>query len=217
MCPSRNARTQMRTREASTTGGGTQRVRVSEIRIRSGRPSDLGLLVRHRQAMWRDIAIHRPAEIRAAEDPYRRWVRKETAARRFHSFIAETRDGTIAGSGAIWLQPTQPRPGALGGSYSAYILSMYTEPTARHKGVATQLVRTMLEWARKRGYPRVTLHASRFGRPLYLKLGFEESNEMRFNFVRRGRVRPSSNSQRRSSPVSSAGVGPEASLPGHRS
>ena len=216
MCPSRNTRTQMRTRGPSTTGRGAQRNRTSEIRIRSGRPSDLGLLVRHREAMWRDIAIHRPAEIRAAESPYRRWVRKESAAGRFHSFIAETRDGTIAGSGAIWLQPTQPRPGALAGSHSAYIMSMYTEPTARHRGVATQLVRTMLEWARKRGYPRITLHASRFGRPLYLKLGFEESNEMRFNFVRTGHARPRSKSPRRSKSLPSAGAAPEAKLPGHR-
>jgi GNAT superfamily N-acetyltransferase len=170
---------------------------VSAIRIRPGRPSDLELLVRHRQGMWRDIAIHRPSEIREAEDAYRQWVRRESRARRFYSFIAETREGANAGSGAIWLQPVQPRPGSLGGSHGVYIMSMYTEPTARRKGVATELVRTMLEWARARGFARVTLHASRFGRPLYLKLGFEESNEMRFNLLQVGRGRPPSRSRHR--------------------
>lgn len=170
---------------------------ASAFRIRTGRPEDLELLVRHRQAMWHDIAIHRPREIIDSEESYRKWVRRESAARRFYSFIAEKPDGTTGGSGAIWLQPIQPRPGALGGSHGAYIMSMYTEQTARHTGVASGLVRTMLEWARKRGYPRVTLHASQFGRPIYLKLGFEDSNEMRFNLVRIGRGRLASKSTRR--------------------
>jgi GNAT superfamily N-acetyltransferase len=147
--------------------------------------------------MWRDIGIHRPNEIAEAEEAYRKWVRRETAARRFYSFIATKGDGTIGGSGAIWLQPVQPRPGALAGSHGAYIMSMYTEEAARHMGVATALVRRMLDWAKDRGFSRVTLHASKFGRPLYLRLGFEESNEMRFNLVRIGRGRPASKSGRR--------------------
>jgi GNAT superfamily N-acetyltransferase len=119
-------------------------------------------------------------------------VLREAAARRFYSFIAESDGGKVTGSGAIWLQPVQPRPGARRRSHAPYILSMYTERNARNRGVASALVRAMLDWARKRGYVRITLHASRFGRPVYRKLGFEDSNEMRFHLVGEGRGRPAS-------------------------
>jgi len=36
----------------------------------------------------------------------------------------------------------------------------------------------MMDWLRKEGFPKVGLHASDEGRPLYESLGFEVSNEM---------------------------------------
>jgi hypothetical protein len=41
---------------------------------------------------------------------------------------------------------------------------------------------TILEWLKQRGFRAVNLHASREGRPLYEKLGFEATNEMRLKF-----------------------------------
>jgi hypothetical protein len=38
----------------------------------------------------------------------------------------------------------------------------------------------MMNWATEQGADRVTLHASDAGRPLYLSLGFEPTNEMRW-------------------------------------
>ena len=40
-------------------------------------------------------------------------------------------------------------------------------------------MQTMIDWCRREGFARVTLHASTDGRHLYESLGFEASNEMR--------------------------------------
>jgi len=68
----------------------------------------------------------------------------------------------------------------LHGSHEAYVLNVYTEPTHRRGGVARAIMNAILEWCREQRVARVTLHASREGRPLYEDLGFEPSNEMRF-------------------------------------
>ncbi len=167
------------------------------FRIRPAGASDADLLVRHRQGMWRDIRAFRPAELARAGPRYRWWMHRERTAHRFFAFVAETRAGDVAGSGAVWLQPSQPRPGRLSRLETPYIMSMYTEPAFRRQGVGSSLVRHMLAWARRRGFVRVTLHASEFGRPVYERIGFEDSNEMRFNLRSLGPGRPVSQERRR--------------------
>jgi GNAT superfamily N-acetyltransferase len=170
------------------------------IRIRPSRPDDLELLVRHRQGMWRDVGTYAEPDIRSAAPAYRRWLRRERREARFYGFVAETVEGTPVGSGAVWLQPVQPRPGALARAHMPYIMSMYTERPWRGRGVATRLVETMIEWSRRRRYSRITLHASVQGHPVYRRVGFEDSNEMRLNLrpVETRRSRPNG---RRSRPV----------------
>ncbi len=60
-------------------------------------------------------------------------------------------------------------------------MSMYTEPQQRGKGLATRIATEAMKWARKNGYPRMTLHASDLGKPIYLKLGWKQTSEMRFD------------------------------------
>jgi GNAT superfamily N-acetyltransferase len=161
----------------------------STLIIRPAHRSELDTLVLHRRRMWTDIRRWNPGDLDRADPAYRRWVRREMGAHRFFGFVVESLEGRIVGSGAVWLQPAQPRPGRLSRSHLPYILSMYTLPAFRGRGVATRLVEAMVQWARKRGYARVTLHASRLGHPIYQRLGFEDSNEMRLAL--RGRHAPS--------------------------
>jgi GNAT superfamily N-acetyltransferase len=137
--------------------------------------------------MWREIGRWSEADLDRADQAYRRWVRREQRAKRFFAYVVETPSGEPAGSGAVWLAPNQPRPGRLASPELPYILSMYTEPRFRRRGVATLLVRTMVTWAAHRGYRRVVLHASRQGRPVYARLGFEATREMRLDLPARRR------------------------------
>lgn len=139
--------------------------------------------------MWRDIVATSPANpfvrrltpriLREADGAYARWVRQLLPRGRLLAFVAEGKDGRVQGSGALWLQDTQPRPAATE-SYLPYVLSMYTEPDARGQGVATALIRAMLRWCAEHHYGRVVLHASTMGRGVYRRLGFERTWEMRY-------------------------------------
>jgi GNAT superfamily N-acetyltransferase len=61
----------------------------------------------------------------------------------------------------------------------ATILNVYTDPEYRRRGVARQLMETMIDWCKREGLARVNLRASDTGRHLYESLGFKPSNEMR--------------------------------------
>ena len=72
-----------------------------------------------------------------------------------------------------------PRPGHVGGGPEGLIVSMWTEPAHRRRGLGRTVVETILAWGRANGVTRFTLHASEAGRPLYALYGFTQTNEMR--------------------------------------
>jgi GNAT superfamily N-acetyltransferase len=133
--------------------------------------------------MWVELRNYPERDLDRHDVVYARWVRRESARRKLFAFVVEGPERAVAGSGCLWLMPSQPRPGSLGRGEVPYILSMYTEPAFRHRGVASRLVREMVRWSRAHGYARVLLHASRFGRPVYERLGFEPGSEMRLELV----------------------------------
>ncbi len=135
--------------------------------------------------MFSDIGRRTEREIAVHDRVYRAWARRQMRGRRFFAFLVEDPEGRPVGSGAIWLQPQQPRPGRLATLRWPYVMSMYTEPGARGRRVASRLVAEMVEWATEHGYPRIFLHASNLGRPIYARAGFENGNEMRLDLPAR--------------------------------
>lgn len=146
------------------------------VRFRAARLTDLDLLVEHRLAMWRDIGTRSVATVRAHGPVYRKWVRPLVRTGKVEAVVAEV-NGRPVGSGALWWMPGHPRPGLP--ALEPYIMSMYTDPAYRGVGLATEIVRQLLVRARARGAYRVLLHASSQGRPVYERLGFESTGEMR--------------------------------------
>lgn len=143
-----------------------------------GGVGDVELLTSHRLNMWKDIQPELATVIDSSEEYTRQWIADKITSGRLFPFIARSTGGKIAGSGCILLRETQPRPSSSMREIP-YLLSMYTEKHARRQGVATMITMAAVDWCRKQGYDRVVLHASREGRRVYEKLGFESSNEMR--------------------------------------
>ena len=161
----------------------------------------MDLLVAHRRGMWKDIGGATAKELAAADPVYRRWALEGMREGWLLAFVAEDTRGRTLGSGALWLAPSQPRPGPLASPRHPYLLSMYTLPPARQRGVASALVGEMVRWAEAHGYPRVTLHASVLGRPIYERLGFVASNEMRLELPARARGQGPGRSGRSGAPA----------------
>ena len=135
--------------------------------------------------MFREIGRWSERDLDRHDRTYRAWALGEMRAHRLIGLIVETAEGRPVGSGVVWLQPSQPRPGTLSRLTMPYIMSMFTEPGFRGRGVATRLVEEMVRWATSRGYRRIFLHASIAGRPVYARLGFQIGNEMRLDLPRR--------------------------------
>jgi GNAT superfamily N-acetyltransferase len=81
------------------------------------------------------------------------------------------------------LHPIQPNP-RRDYTMQPYLLSMYTEPDFRKRGVASIVVSKAIEWSRKHEYGRLVLHASDMGRKVYKKFGFKRTWEMRLDLER---------------------------------
>ena len=64
------------------------------------------------------------------------------------------------------------------------ILNVYTHPQHRNQGYATQLLKSLIEEARKNQVAYLELSASEMGKPLYQRLGFAEPDASRFTAMR---------------------------------
>lgn len=98
-----------------------------------------------------------------------------------HGYIVNTSRGRPAASGCVWLRETQPAPGRPA-TLTPYVLSMYTEPEFRRNGLASMIIEEATKWGRKKGYHKMVLHASKVGRKVYAKLGWERTWEMEYYF-----------------------------------
>lgn len=105
---------------------------------------------------------------------------------RYVAWVAEAHDGggEVIGGAGVQVRELLPRPTPGGGGLlrgpQGLILNVYTERAWRRRGVAEALMRELLRWCRANGIESIVLHASDDGRPLYQKLRFVPTNEMRY-------------------------------------
>ncbi len=144
--------------------------------LRAATPADLDALVRHRRRMWEDMGTLAPGAPDASERAYRDWLAPRLASGEVVGWLAQDAAGPVA-SGLLWFQDWHPRPTVPRGTIP-YLLSFFVEPRARGQGLARAMVESGVKLARAAGHPRVALHASEAGRPLYAALGFKPSTEM---------------------------------------
>jgi GNAT superfamily N-acetyltransferase len=148
--------------------------------IRRASLKDLDVLVDQRRAMWTDMGVTDQLRLQRADRAYKRWTRTRLRNHQLLGWLVENRDGKVAGGGCLWLQPIQPGPNHTGMT-QPYLLSMYTSPEFRRRGVASMVVGQAIEWCKRRGYSRLRLHASEMGRPVYRQFGFKRGWEMRLD------------------------------------
>lgn len=157
---------------------------MSRYRLRKATLRDLDVLVRHRRGMWEEIRGG-SRELDAHDAVYRRWARQRLKTRTLIGWIVEDLTRRPVASGCIWLRPAQPFPEG-GPNIVPYLLSMFTEPDHRGRGLATRIVREAKRWCRENGYRVLTLHASHRGYRVYTRTGFTRTREMRIRFPHAG-------------------------------
>jgi ribosomal protein S18 acetylase RimI-like enzyme len=104
------------------------------------------------------------------------WVRAKLEDGSYVGWLTEEDGRLVAGAG-LWVMEfpphfldEEPR--------RAYLLNFYVAPEMRGRGLARELLALAVAEAKARGIKVISLHASKFGKPLYELNGFVQSNEM---------------------------------------
>jgi len=137
---------------------------------------DAALIAAQRHRMFADNELASEAHYAAMDQEFEPWVRERLADGRYVGVFLEEEGAVIASAGIFFMDfpphwmDAQP--------VRAYLLNFYTAPEARGRGLATELLGRCVEECRRRNVGVVTLHASKFGRPVYERFGFKQHNEM---------------------------------------
>jgi GNAT superfamily N-acetyltransferase len=144
--------------------------------LRRATPDDAPTITAQRHQMFADNELATEAAYNVMDIAFEPWVRERLADGRYVGLFLEEEGELLAACGIFFgdfpphfLDPNPIR---------AYLLNFYTAPEARGRGLATQLLQHAVDECRKANVRVITLHASKFGRPIYEKFGFTQNNEM---------------------------------------
>ncbi|MFZ1006235.1 MAG: GNAT family N-acetyltransferase [Candidatus Sulfotelmatobacter sp.] len=152
---------------------------LSNVDIHAATINDISEILRERRAMYEDMGHRDAATLEQMASLSADYLGKAMSDGSFRAWLASIENHAVCG-GAIIISPWPAHPYDLE-CRRATILNVYTYPEFRRRGIARQLMQTMIGWCAGEGFARVALHASDDGRHLYESLGFEPSNEMRLN------------------------------------
>jgi GNAT superfamily N-acetyltransferase len=150
---------------------------MTKFTVREATTDDIPEILEQRKRMYQDMGHREPEALSRMIFTSRQFLEQAIPTGSFRGWLASADDRIVAG-GAVLLSPW-PSHTYDGECRRATILNVYTYPEFRRRGIARQLMGTMIDWCRDQGLAVVYLHASPDGRPLYEALGFEPTAEMR--------------------------------------
>ena len=151
---------------------------MGDIRIRPANWDDLSHILHHRRAMFSEMGCHDEQLLDRMQKASEQYLREAMPSGAYRAWMAEADGGRVVSGGGIAIVPWPGSPD-FPGTRRGWILGIYTEPEFRRRGIARQIVETIVEWRRGEGFGYVSLHASKDGRLLYETMGFQPTNEMR--------------------------------------
>ena len=153
--------------------------------LRQATPDDAGVIAGQRTRMFSEMNLLAAEHTGELMEKAGHYLRVAMARGEYVGWLAQEQsaEGAVIGGAGVQVRNTLPHPRtpptALHGR-EAIVLNVFTEPAWRGQGVAELLMRQVIAWAGEAGIHTLVLHASEAGRPLYERLGFAPTNEMRF-------------------------------------
>jgi len=145
-------------------------------KIRLATADDAATVSRQRRLMFADNFTRAADEFDQLEAAFTEWVAPRLANGSYLGWFVVENDAILAACG-LWIADFPPHWMDIAPA-RGYLLNFYTDPAARGRGLAKELLRISVEECRKRRIGVVTLHASKFGKPVYERFGFVQNNEM---------------------------------------
>lgn len=162
---------------------------MSQFKIRLATRADLDVISDHRARMFTDMGELPPEKLETFRAQSKATLHSMIEQNQYVGWLASPHDEPeriVAGAG-VTLRKVAPHPQKTAdGKFEivsgrqAIIQNVYTEPDWRRHGLGTLLMKEIIAWSQKTGIESLVLHASDEGRPLYEKLGFVVTNEMRY-------------------------------------
>jgi GNAT superfamily N-acetyltransferase len=144
--------------------------------IRPMTVEDAPIVGRQREAMF--LEANKPqSALDAMREPFLAWLHPRLIDGTYLGWAVEHEGEVIGGAGLFvldwpphYLHPEDSRRG--------YLLNVYVDAEHRGHGLARRLVEATYEGARNLGIAYLVLHASELGRPVYERMGWQNTNEM---------------------------------------
>jgi GNAT superfamily N-acetyltransferase len=138
--------------------------------------ADAEAIADQRLRMFADAGMADESQLTQMVEHFLPWVRAKLEDGSYVGWLTEADGRLVAGAG-LWVMEwpphyLDPEP------RRAYLLNFYVAPEMRGRGLARALLALAVDEAKVRGIKVVTLHASKFGKPIYEQNGFAMSNEM---------------------------------------
>jgi GNAT superfamily N-acetyltransferase len=158
---------------------------MTHYHIRTCTLDDAAIVARHRVEMFREMGeVPTDALARELLDKSTAALAATLADGTYVGWLAVLDHGKVIAGAGVHIKPQLPRMSHDGARVEVepvpLVVNVYTERDCRGQGIARALMRAAMKWASTVGSDRVVLHASDAGRPLYVSLGFNPTNEMRW-------------------------------------
>ena len=136
--------------------------------------TDVEVLMRWRGEVLENVFGRRPD---AALQTSNRDYFSKPIANGSHKALVAYKDGEEAGCGNVCFQEELPSPDNLSGR-CAYIMNIYVRPKYRHSGVATEILKRLIEESQQKSCGKIYLETTEMGRSVYSEAGFREMKDM---------------------------------------
>jgi GNAT superfamily N-acetyltransferase len=161
---------------------------MEPFRIRRATVADADVIAWHRASMFHDMGDIPPELFEPFRATSRDKIHRMLESGEYIGWLASpaNEDKIIAGAG-VQLREVMPHPTtnsdgeiSVAEGRHAIVINVYTEPEWRRRGLGALLMKYIIDWSREQKLDRLVLHAAEDARPLYERLGFVSTNEMRF-------------------------------------
>jgi ribosomal protein S18 acetylase RimI-like enzyme len=147
--------------------------------IRAARIDELPACADHWLAMFEDAHILEAADLQEHwRERFVSYFSRRISENEARYFVAVNGNGVIGTAGAML---ADGYPTVVHGLRFGYIFGVHVASQHRGQGLATALTRETIAFLKELKCRRIALHASPFGRPIYERLGFIPSNEMKLS------------------------------------
>jgi len=142
------------------------------------RSLDDDLIISQYREHWLDMGLHR-AEIRDDwQTSAERFLHNARIHNQLVSYVALDEDTPVGSANCHVTEQRYPAFRTMDAERCGYLWGVYVHPQHRGNGIGSMLIDQCLVYLKEIGCARATLHAGQRSTPLYLRHGFETTDEL---------------------------------------